>query len=332
MREEIIYSIPAIFRDDFRIKGYYFGSGRRALCVVGSVRGNEYQQLYTCGRLIAKLKKLESDGRIAKDKEILVIPCLNPSSVNIEKRFWPTDNTDINRMFPGYNLGETTQRIAAGVFDIISKYDNGIQLASFYMPGKFCPHVRIMNTGRQYMDKAKQFGLPYIIIRDPRPYDTTTLNYNWQIWDTDAFSLYGTSTETLDSDSADYMTESMLRFMESNELITGDYDSQAEEPQLLQARKMRASDGGVGAEKGIQVRVYRDNELVSVRPAKSGIYEPSVEVGEHVNAGTLLARIIDTYQGCVIEELRAPQQGTVFFEHSKPIVYANTAAIKLLPE
>ena len=35
--------------------------------------------------------------------------------MNIGKRFWSADNTDINRMFPGYNLGETTQRIAAGV-------------------------------------------------------------------------------------------------------------------------------------------------------------------------------------------------------------------------
>ena len=31
------------------------------------------------------------------------------------------------------------------------------------------------------------FGLPYAFIRTPRPYDTTTLNYNWQIWETKAF-------------------------------------------------------------------------------------------------------------------------------------------------
>ena len=34
--------------------------------------------------------------------EILIIPSVNHSSMNISKRFWATDNTDINRMFPGY--------------------------------------------------------------------------------------------------------------------------------------------------------------------------------------------------------------------------------------
>ena len=50
-------------------------------------------------------------------------------------------------MFPGYDQGETTQRIAAGVFDIVKEYTYGVQLASFYMPGAFVPHGRMMKTG-----------------------------------------------------------------------------------------------------------------------------------------------------------------------------------------
>ena len=56
-------------------------------------------------------------------------------TMNIKKRFWTIDNTDINRMFPGYDRGETTQRIAAGIFDKINDYKYGIQFASFYTPG-----------------------------------------------------------------------------------------------------------------------------------------------------------------------------------------------------
>ena len=116
-----------MFRDDFRVTGYIFGEGKKALCVVGSVRGNEYQQIYTCSMLIKRLTELEGAGLINSENQILIIPSLNPYSMNIGKRFWPTDNTDINRMFPGYSLGETTQRIADGVFKVISQYDNGIQ-------------------------------------------------------------------------------------------------------------------------------------------------------------------------------------------------------------
>lgn len=67
----------------------------------------------------------------------MAIPCVNYYSMNIGKRFWAMDNTDINRMFPGYDQGETTQRIADGLFREIKDYEFGIQLASFYQPGNF---------------------------------------------------------------------------------------------------------------------------------------------------------------------------------------------------
>ena len=128
MHKRIIYQIKGMYRDDFRITGYEFGEGEKSVCIVGSSRGNEVQQIYCCSRLVKKCRQLEEEGRIKKGHKILIIPSINPYSMNIQKRFWPTDNTDINRMFPGYNLGETTQRIADGVFREIKDYAFGIQI------------------------------------------------------------------------------------------------------------------------------------------------------------------------------------------------------------
>ena len=308
MKKEVLFTIPSLYRDDFRIQGYRFGSGRKALCVVGATRGNEYQQIYTCSCLVQRLKKLEAEGKLAEDMEILVIPSLNPYSMNIGKRFWSADNTDINRMFPGYHLGETTQRIAAGAFDIVSQYENGIQFASFYMPGSFSPHVRIMKTGYENMEKARMFGLPYIVLKLPKPYDTTTLNYNWQIWETDAFSLYTTSTTRIDEDSAREIVDGILRFMAKNGMAELDVDD------------------------GKKSFVFQDRELRSVRPRVSGLFFGKVEVNQHVSRGQVLAEIIDPCEGDVLEVLRSPDDGTVFFLHDEPLLYANTAAIKILRE
>lgn len=134
---------------------------------------------------------LENHGFLQKGLSVTVIPSANPFSMNIGKRFWAMDDTDINRMFPGYNKGETTQRIAAGLFEKLQGYEYGIQLASFYMPGEFIPHVRIAKTALDYADEGKDFGLPYVSVSEPAPLDTTLLNYNWQNWNTKAFSLYG---------------------------------------------------------------------------------------------------------------------------------------------
>ena len=61
------------------------------------MRGNEYQQLYICAKLIEQLKELEQKGAIVAENEILVIPSINSNSMNVGKRFWVTDNSVINR-------------------------------------------------------------------------------------------------------------------------------------------------------------------------------------------------------------------------------------------
>ena len=129
------------------------------------MRGNEYQQLYICSQLVKRLGEMEEQGRLTPGKQIMVIPCVNPYSMNVQKRFWSIDNTDINRMFPGYSLGETTQRIAAGVFEAVQDFPLGVQFSSFYMPGAFVPHVRMMKTGYEDPELACQFGLPYVILQ-----------------------------------------------------------------------------------------------------------------------------------------------------------------------
>ena len=111
--------MPSPFRDTFHITGYRFGHGTKSLAIVGAMRGDEIQQQYVCAQLVRKLTSLEEQGLLDNDQEILVIPSANPFSMNIEKRFWAMDGTDINRMFPGYDRGETTQRIAAALFEKI---------------------------------------------------------------------------------------------------------------------------------------------------------------------------------------------------------------------
>ena len=100
MRKTEIYKLDSPYREDLTISGYSFGHGKKAACIVGSIRGNEVQQLYVCSQIIRKLEELEAARKIAADKEILVVPSVNHHAMNIGKRFWPVDNTDINRMFP----------------------------------------------------------------------------------------------------------------------------------------------------------------------------------------------------------------------------------------
>lgn len=306
MNKRIIYEMKGLYRDVFRVAGYEFGAGDKSVCIVGSSRGNEVQQLYCCSRLVKKMKQLEEEGRITEGHKILILPSINPYSMNIQKRFWSTDNTDINRMFPGYNLGETTQRIADGVFREISEYQFGIQFTSFYMPGDFVPHVRIMDEGYSNPETAKQFGLPYVVIRKVRPYDTTTLNYNWQVWETQAFSLYTSTTSRIDPNSAGQAVLAVMNFLSRQGMIK--YSVPVDMPS----------------------KIVHDVDLTLIKTAKSGIFEPMIKVGEEVETGQPLANILDPYEGDILETLYAPFNRVAFFVHNEPLTYANTAVIKLI--
>ena len=306
MKKKTIYEIKGLYRDSFRITGFEFGKGKKSLCIVGSMRGNEVQQLYCCSQLVKKFRQLEEERRIRPDVKILIIPCCNPYSINTQKRFWTIDNTDINRMFPGYDLGETTQRIADGIFSQIKDYEYGIQFTSFYMPGEFIPHVRLMDEGYSDVITAMKFGMPYVVKRTVRPYDTATLNYNWQVWNTKAYSLYTSTTSRIDKKSAGQAVLSILRFCKSVGFVK--YQENGDHPSI----------------------VISDKEMISVRTAKSGIFEPLVKVGDSVDEGTPLAEIINPYDGSVMETLYAPRRGTLFFMHSDPITYAETAVIKMV--
>ena len=78
MKKRVIYEIKALYRDNFRVTGYEFGEGEKSVCIVGSMRGNEVQQLYVCSLLVKKFKQLEEEGRIKKGHRVLIIPSINP--------------------------------------------------------------------------------------------------------------------------------------------------------------------------------------------------------------------------------------------------------------
>lgn len=307
MKETIIFETKSIYRDAFRVTGLLFGEGEPSACIVGNTRGNEFQQLFTCSKLIKEFKRLEQNGKINRGHSVLVVPSVNPYSMNIGKRFWPTDNTDINRMFPGYDKGETTQRIAAGLFEKIKDYKTGIQLASFYMPGIFIPHVRIMETGYEDMEDAKLFGMPYVVLRKPRPYDTTTLNYNWQIWGANAFSLYTSETETLNAETADMAVKGILNYLAKTGTVT------------------------YSAHSGYISSVIKSEEMISVKSRSAGIFSGRYKAGEYIRKGDVIAVIINPYDGEVKEKIVSPIDGRIFFVHNNPLTYANVALFKIIP-
>lgn len=299
------------FRDEFTINGYRFGGKTnkeydKSACIVGAMRGNEYQQLYICALLMKQLAELEQNGAIVGNNQILVIPSANSMSMNVGKRFWTSDNTDINRQFPGNKQGEPTSRIAAAIMEAVEGYRYGIQLPSFYMEGEFISHVRMPETGKESTSLANLFGLPYVMVAKSRAFDSKTLNYNWQIRGTEAFSLYTSNTETVDEARARQAVSAILRFLTRMGIL-----------------RYNCHNGYIAS-------ILEENELVSVKARSAGFLRRLVEINTEVQRGDLLAEIIDPYLGTIVSEIRATVNGIVFYSSTKPIVTQNSIAFQII--
>jgi len=310
MIKNIIYSIKSPYRQSMDIAGYTFGEGEHSCCVIGALRGNEIQQMAICAQLVDTLKRLEESKCIIPGKSIMVIPCANNYSMNIGKRFWTMDNTDINRMFPGYDQGETTQRIADGLFKSIKDYVYGIQMPSFFREGEFLPHVKFMNTDstkKETYDSLVDFGLPYGLVRKPQPYDTATLNYNWQIWGCQAYSIFSTYTERIGKHSTQTAVNAVLRFLIAKGIIKWTLHG------------------------GMHTRILKEETIRNVQTSLAGILKKYVSVGDEVIEGDLLCEIIHPLEGNVLGRILSPVDGIVFFSYNKQLVMQYTDVFNIVP-
>ena len=185
-------------------------------------------------------------------------------------------------------------------------YRHGIHFASFYLPGDFVPHVRIMNTGYQTSSLGNLFGLPYVVMRDPQPIDTTTLNYNWQIWESNAFSVYTKETDEIEERSAQQAVAAVLRYLSRVGVL-----------------KYNCHGGYLST-------VVQESGLANVLTSAGGIFRRLVEPGEEVEYGQKLGVILDPFTADVVAEILCPTSGVVFFAMKKPLATEHEVAFKII--
>lgn len=272
------------------------GDSPKRVCIVTGTHGDELEGQYVCFRLNqiirAQLERLNGT--------VEIYPALNPLGIDSITRGIPTFDLNMNRIFPGDPQGAMPEQIKG--------YTYGIQLASFYISGDFVPHVRLMRTGYEDTEGAKLFGMPYITLRKPLPFDTTLLNYNWQIWETKAYSLYGGMNDGVESPITSEMIGTILRF----------------------AQRTGLSRKPVVGIPDFNPQVIDESSFCSVRTPQAGIFYRLKGAGAKVQEGEPLARIIDPYEGSVRAEITSPTDGIIFFAHNKPLALANTLLFNIL--
>ncbi len=307
MKEEILFEISSLSREPLRIKGFRFGvpESTPSCVIVGPMMGNAVDQLWIASRLVRFLRQQELANAGFVKGEILIVPTVNPYSFNMGKAFWPLDNTDIDVMFPGYNLGETTQRIAARLFEHTNNYDYAILLEARKDHSECIPYVKVLQSNAQYVEEARDFGLDFIHLKELTPSDTVSINYNWDIWNAKSFSILSGKKGTLRKIESAKVIDAIIRFWSKKGLI--DYT---------------VFEGSRG-------NIVHTEDIEVVKSNSAGLFDSLVVVGDAVVHGQPMARIYNALDGSLMQTIVSPCDGVVTCRYDYPLMFQNAIAYRI---
>lgn len=300
-RDLLLMSAP--LRDDFTIPYHEIGpkAPHPEAAFVSGLHGDEINGVYVLARLADFLHGVEA-GRFPKLKllkKVLIIPAVNVLGVNILRRSWPFDNTDLNRTFPGNQVGETTQRIAYTVLEATKRATFRMDLHSSNQYFEEVPQVRIYDPTDEERESARQLGLPAVMQRSLSPVFTTTLMYAWKYWHGQNFLLQIGQAGSIQLHHCQQVFRALVTFLGKKGIIEG-IDLANDDEEVLYCTKEQS------------VRTFAD---------RAGMFVSDKTVGRWITEGQELGYIYDSFNGNVLTKVTAPASGLLTGIRRQPMLF-----------
>lgn len=306
-----LLEMTAPLREDFVIPYHDFGpAGQRPrLALVAGLHGNELNGIFVLSRLAEFLRRV-AEGRAAGHAltgRIIVVPAVNVLGVNTRSRRWPFDRSDINRMFPGYDVGETTQRIAHAVLAATRDAQTRVDVHSSNLDFEELPQVRLYAPSDTERATALLFGLPAVIEREPDQVFTTTLAHAWRSCGGETFILQAGRAGDLQLPHCERLFRALMAFLHHTGIVTG--ITLAPEEQDTHA--------------------FGASQSVALVSDHAGLFVTALQVGAWLAAGALIGEVFDAFGGERRAEIRAPVSGLLSGLRRQPLLYEGDLIARL---
>jgi hypothetical protein len=301
MGQNIILRMTAPLREDFDIPVHDIGNGntRPRAALVGGLHGNALNSVFVLSRLAAFLNGLEAGDRPHRLRgRVLIIPAVNVLGLNARTRHWPFDNTDINRMFPGYDQGETTQRIARAVLEKTQDAYYRIDIHSSNLDFEEHPQVRLYEPHDEERVTACLFGLP-VVERPINATYTSTLNYAWKTFGGENFVIQGGLAGNLQRHHCERLFRSLVAFLLRTAIVEGPPLSEEEE----------------------DLHYFGPHQALPLLADCAGLFVSPLKTGVWLRAGEVVGHIYDGFEGELRAEVRTSVSGLLIGLRRQPLLY-----------
>ena len=272
--------------------------------ITGAIHGDELIGPLACSMLCQET--LTSEGKpldpLTMAGTVRIAPILNPPGFRQNRRYFP-DGRDLNREFPGSPEGNTTQRVADRIWQLLlSDSDYIIDLHAAARGRSNLPQVRADLAHPESNKLARAFGVEVILdSKGPRG----TLRRVAVDSGIGCLTYEGGGANFTDHEAVQVAVYGVLNSLRSLHVLPGI-------PSRPRFRLLASGSTWLRAEEG-------------------GLIDMRVEPGSFVEEGDIIGRIVDPQKPGVAVDIVSPERGLLICTANNPFVHAGTPVGHLLP-
>jgi predicted deacylase len=308
----VLLHMTAPSREDFDVPCHDLGprDATPRVAFVAGLHGNELNGVFVLARLASFLRGVADGTRdgAALLGRVRIVPAVNVLGLNTRQRCWPFDGTDVNRMFPGYDAGETTQRIAAAVLEATAEAPLRIDVHSSNVDFEELPQVRLYDPDDATREAARWLGLPAIVERRANQTFRATLASAWRERGGRSLVVQAGHAGSLQAPHCERLFRALIDFLERAGLLVG-------------VRLAEPED---------DVHHFGPRQSLPLIAEHAGWFVSRLEVGQWLQAGDSVGYVYDGFHGDLRDEIRTPVSGLLSGIRRQPLLCEGDLVARLL--
>ena len=275
----------------------------KRICIVTGTHGDELEGQYVC----YEVNRIIRENPDCLKGIVEIYPALNPLGVDSISRGVPMFDLDMNRIFPGDENGAVAEHVAARIIKDIAGADLCVDIHASNIFLREIPQARInVNTAEKLLPFARRLNLDFVWVHAAATVLESTL----------AHSLNSIGVPTVVVEMGVGMR------------ITEEFCHQLTDGIFCGMKDMGAWTGPVITPK--EPIISQDGEVGFVNAEAPGIFVPCVEHWRNVAQGERIGRILNSLDGQMLQDVRAPIHGMVFTLREYPVVSCGSLIARVL--
>lgn len=284
------------------LRGVNAENGKRIAIVTG-IHGDELEGQYICYQLVKKI----TANMTNLTGTVEIYPAVNPLGMESVSRAFPMNGLDMNRVFPGSNIGSIAENIAKKLVEDIKGADMCVDIHSSNIFIREIPQVRVRPENSDYLMRyAKMLNTDMVWVHESGAVGDGSLAESLIAADVPTLVVEMGVGQRIDLEYCDQLLHGIFNLMH-NLGIWSEEEHGISHP-------MVSTDGAVHV----------------IHSAGSGIFVPTAEHNMWLAKGSVIGEIVTPITGTVEQEITAPVDGVIFSLREYPIVYEGSVIARML--